>query len=114
MDYETYEWSTSFSESGTLFCNGEHQLKCSHVFNVKHLLKEYPKVKRWCKMIRETGAIDLSKPSGCHRTVFTKVPIQKIKRKSKGGKRIYWRKLVLEMDMSFSSAYRILRKDLKM
>ena len=22
-------------------------------------------VKRWCKMIRETGAIDLSKPSSC-------------------------------------------------
>ena len=75
----------------------------------------YPTVKRWCKMIRETGAvIDLSKPSGCHRTVRTKVAIQKIKRKSKGGKRISCRKLALEMDMSFSSAYRILRKDLKM
>ena len=24
----------------------------------------YRTVKRWCKMIRETGAIDLSKPSG--------------------------------------------------
>ena len=74
----------------------------------------YPTVKRWCKMIPETGAIDLSKPSGCHRTVRTKAAIQKIKRKSKGGKRISCRKLALEMDMSFSSAYRILRKDLKM
>ena len=74
----------------------------------------YRTVKRWCKMIRETGAIDLSKSSGCHRTVRTKAAIQKIKRKSKGGKRISCRKLVLEMDMSFSSAYRILRKDLKM
>ena len=63
----------------------------------------YRTVKRWCKMIRETGAIDLSKPSACHRDVRTKVPIQKIKRKSKGGKRISWRKLALEMDMSFSS-----------
>ena len=43
-----------------------------------------------------------------------KAPIQKIKRKSKGGKRISCRKLALEMDTSFSSAYRILRKDLKM
>ena len=29
----------------------------------------YPTVKRWCKKIRETGTIDLSKPSVCHTTV---------------------------------------------
>ena len=74
----------------------------------------YPTVEQWCRMIRETGVIDLSKPSGCHRIVRTKAPMQKIKRKSKGGQRISCRKLALEMDMSFSSAYRILRKDLKM
>ena len=74
----------------------------------------YRTVKRWYKMIRGTDAIDLLKLSGCHRTVRTKVAIQKIKRKSKGGKRISCRKLALEMDMSFSSALRILRKDLKM
>ena len=71
-------------------------------------------VKQWCKMIWETGAIDLSKPFGCHRTVLTKAAIQKIKRKSTGGKRISCRRLAFEMDMSFSSACRILRKDLKM
>ena len=59
---------------------------------------------RWCKMIWETGAIDLSKPSTCHQTVHTKAPTQKNKRKSKGSKRISCRKLVLEVDMSFSSA----------
>ena len=48
----------------------------------------YRTVKRWCKMIWKTGVIDLSKPSACHRTVHTKAPIPKIKRKSKGGKRI--------------------------
>ena len=74
----------------------------------------YRTVKRWCKMIRETGAIDLSKLSACHGTVHTKAAIQRIKRKSKGSERISWRKLELEMDMSFSSAYRILKKDLKM
>ena len=75
----------------------------------------YQTVKRWCKMIRKTGAIDLSKLSACHRTVYTKAAIQKIKRKSKGGKRISCRKLALEMDMSsFSRAYRILKKELKM
>ena len=57
-------------------------------------------------MIWKTGAIDLSKPSACQRTV---------QKKSKGGKRSSSRKLALEMDMSsFSSASRILRKDLKM
>ena len=75
----------------------------------------YPTVDRWCKMIQETGARDLSKPSGCHTTVREKVVIQNIKRKSKGGKRISCTKLALEMDMSsFSSACRILWKDLKM
>ena len=74
----------------------------------------YRTVKRWCKMIRETGAIDLSKASACHRTVRTKAAIQKIKRKSKGGKRISCIKLAFEVDMSFSSAYRIPKKDLKM
>ena len=74
----------------------------------------YPTLKRWCKMVRKTGTIDLSNPSGCHRTVSTKAPIQKVKRNTKGCKRISCRKLAFEMDMSFSSAYRILRKDLKM
>ena len=74
----------------------------------------YPTVKLWCKVIRETGAIDLSKPSTSHRIVRTKAAIQKIKRKLKGDKRTSCRKLALEMDMSFSSAYRVLRKDLKM
>ena len=74
----------------------------------------YPTVKRRCKMIRESSALDLSESSACHRTVRSKAAIQKIKRKSKSGNRICCRKLALEMDMSFSSTYRILRKDLKM
>ena len=74
----------------------------------------YSTFKRWCKVIQETGAIDLWKPSACHTTVRTKAAIQKIKRKSKGGKRISCRKSAFEMDMFFSSTYRILRKDLIM
>ena len=58
----------------------------------------YPTVKRWCKMIRKTGTIDLSKPSGCQRTVRTMAAIQKAKRKSKDGKRISCSKFKLEMD----------------
>ena len=74
----------------------------------------YRTVKRWCKMIRETRAIDVSTSFACHTTVGTKAAIQKMKRKSKGGKRISCRKLALEMDMSFSGVYKIVRKDLKM
>ena len=40
----------------------------------------YQIVKRWCKMIRKTGTTDLSKPSACHRTVFTKALRQGVKR----------------------------------
>ena len=58
----------------------------------------------------------LSKPSACHRTVRTKANIQKIKRSKenqsvvKGFLAENWR---LKWTC-FSSAYRILRKDLKM
>ena len=69
------------------------------IFQVLNGAVSYRTVKRWCKMIRKTGAIDLSKPSACHRTVRTKANIQKIKRKSKSGERISCRKLSLEMDV---------------
>ena len=61
------------------------------IFQDRNAAVSYPTVKRWCKMIRETGAIDLSKPSGFHRTVRTKTVIQKIKIESKGDKRENWR-----------------------
>ena len=57
------------------------------IFEDLNDIMSYPTVKRWCKMIREAGTIDLSKPSVCHGTVRMKAPMQKIKRKSKGGKR---------------------------
>ena len=53
----------------------------------------YPTAKRWGKMIRQTGAIDLSKPSGCHRTVRRKTLIQGITRKSKGSKKVFLQKI---------------------
>ena len=51
------------------------------IFDDLNVAVSYLTVKRWCKMIRETGAIDLSKSPSCHRTVRTKAPLQKIKRK---------------------------------
>ena len=44
----------------------------------------YPTVKRCFKMIRETGAIDLSKLFGCHRTIRTKGTHTKNQKKIKG------------------------------
>ena len=38
--------------------------------------ESYRTVKRWYKIIWETGVIDLSKPSACHRTVHTKAAIR--------------------------------------
>ena len=55
------------------------------VFEDLNGVVSYPTGKRWFKMIRETDATDLSKPSACHRTVRTKAVTQKIERKSKGG-----------------------------
>ena len=74
------------------------------IFEDLNSSESYPAVKQWCKVIQEAGAIDLSKLSACHRTVCKKVPTQKIKTKSKDGKRISCRKLILEMDMPFLSA----------
>ena len=36
-------------------------------------------VKRWCKMIRETGSIELSTSPGRSRTIRTKESIKKVK-----------------------------------
>jgi transposase len=74
----------------------------------------YRTVERWCKMVRETGTIDLSKPPGCHRTVRTKAAIQKVKRKRKGSKKISCRRLAFEMEISRSSVHRILKQDLQL
>ena len=84
------------------------------LFEVLNNAVSHRTLQRHCKTIRKTGAIDLSKLYTCHRTVRMKTAIQKITRKSKGGKRISCRNLALEMNMPFSSAYRILKKDLKM
>ena len=71
-------------------------------------------IERWCKMIRETGAINLSNPPGSHRTIRTKAAIQKVKRRLKGSKAVTSRKLALEVNISHASAYRILKNDLQL
>ncbi|CAF5119881.1 unnamed protein product, partial [Rotaria sp. Silwood1] len=68
-------------------------------------------IKRWYKMINETGSINLSYSSGRPRTARTETAIKKTKQKLKQNK-VSTRKLALDLEISHTSAYRILRDDL--
>ena len=57
-------------------------------------------VKRWCKMIRETGAIELSSPPGRPRIIRTPGTIQKVKNRLKRKKRVSARRLSKELNIS--------------
>jgi hypothetical protein len=69
-------------------------------------------LKRWCKMIDETGSIDLSSPTGCLHIIRTPTAIRKVKHRLNGRKRISARKLSKELKISRTSTQRILREDL--
>ena len=69
-------------------------------------------IKRWCKMIRESGTIQLFTSPGRPRTIRTKQSIQKVKRRLTRKRRISTRKLALEPDISRTSVRRILKEDL--
>ena len=43
-------------------------------------------IERWCKMIRETGSIQLSSPKGRPRIIHTPGAVQKVKNRMKGKK----------------------------
>jgi hypothetical protein len=68
-------------------------------------------IKRWCKMIDETGTIKLTLTPGPQRTLRTKGAIKKVKRMMQQ-KTVSTRKLGLELGMSRMSAHRILQDDL--
>ena len=67
-------------------------------------------VKRWYKMIDETGSINLSVPSGRPHTARTNANIKKVKQKLQR-KKVSTRKATLELDISHKSARKILRND---
>ena len=69
-------------------------------------------VQRWCKIINETGAINLSKPPGNIRTIMTKAAIRKAKSRLKRKRKISLRILAKELQMSKTSARRTLIDDL--
>jgi transposase len=69
-------------------------------------------IKRWCKMIRDTGAIQLSTPPGGPRFARTSKTIQKVKHKLDQKKMVSVRRLAKEYNISKSNAHRILKEDL--
>ena len=69
-------------------------------------------IRRWRKMVRETGTINLSHSLGCPRIIRTKGMIQKVKKQLKRKKRVSLRKLAGELDISNGSVVRILKQDL--
>ena len=66
----------------------------------------------WIKMIKGTDSINLLKPPGRPRTIWTKANMQKAKLRLAQKKRASTRELVAEMCISRTSTRRILRKDL--
>ena len=69
-------------------------------------------IRRWCKMVRETGTINLNHSLGRPRIITTKGMIQKLRKRMKRKKRVSVRKLAGELDISNGSVVRILKQDL--
>lgn len=89
--------------------NGDNPAKIFRDLNgaVSHII-----IKRWCKMISNTGAINLSTYPGRPRTVRSATVIQKVKNRLKQKKPFSARRLAREFQMSDRSARRILEDDL--
>lgn len=71
-----------------------------------------PTIERWCKSIRDTGSINLSKPTGRPKTIRTKAAIRKVKHRLEHRKLVSSRKLARELSISQTSVMRILKNDL--
>ncbi len=71
-------------------------------------------IERWCKRIRDTGCIDLSRSSGRPRTIRTKATIRKINHRKERRKFVSSRKLARELGISRTSVRRVLKNDLKL
>jgi transposase len=69
-------------------------------------------IRRWCKMVNDTGSINLSYSTGRPRMIRTKGMIQKVKNRINRKKRVSIRKLASELNISNGSVVRILKQDL--
>jgi len=73
-----------------------------------------PTIERWCKSIRDTGTIKLSKSAGRPRTIRTKASVRKVKHRLESRKLVSSRKLARELGISQTSVLRILKNDLEL
>jgi transposase len=71
-----------------------------------------PTIERWCKSIRDTGSINLSRTTGRPRTIRTKAAIRKVKHRLGYRKLVSTRKLGRDLGISRTSVQRILKNDL--
>ncbi|CAF2102922.1 unnamed protein product, partial [Rotaria magnacalcarata] len=71
-------------------------------------------IKRWCKIIRHTGSIQLSTSPGAPRLARASKIIEKVKHKFDGKEMVTTRRLATDYGISKSSAHRILTEDLKL
>lgn len=69
-------------------------------------------IERWCKLISESGTIELSTSSGRRRSVRTKKVVQKVKTRLKRKNGVTTRKLAQELGISRTTIRRILKTDL--
>ena len=63
-------------------------------------------VKRWCKMIDQTGTISTNRSPNCPRIIRTSATIEKVKNRLKGGGRVSARKFSEELKFSRTSTER--------
>ena len=70
-------------------------------------------IERWCRMIRQSGSINLSKSPGRSRTIRTKETIKKIK-KQVSRRKVSARKLSRELGISQTTVRRVLNDDLQL
>ena len=89
--------------------NGDNPAKIFRDLNgaVSHIT-----IKRWFKLISETGSIELSTSPGRPRTVRSTTAIRKVKNRLKQKKPVLARKLARDLQMSDRSMRRILKDDL--
>ena len=69
-------------------------------------------VKRWCKMIREAGSIELPTSPGRSPIIRTKESFKKVKHRLNRKKKVTSRKLAVELNISRTSVRRILKNEL--
>ncbi|CAF1688574.1 unnamed protein product, partial [Adineta ricciae] len=88
--------------------NGDYPTK---VFRDLNGVISLATIKRWYKMIDETGSINLSLPPGGPRTARAYAAIKKIKKKLQKNK-VSTRTLAIDLGISHESVRTILREDL--